>query len=86
MPRFHALLLNGADADAWRSIHDRIVAICDRVWEEVRPVLCIDSPEGHTDEPTEDLSVGPKDVLSYSWRALRESRYVLALHLEQGYC
>jgi len=38
-------------------------------------VLCIDSPEGHTDEPTEDLSVGPKDVLSYSWRALRESRY-----------
>jgi hypothetical protein len=43
----------------------------------VKPVLCIDSPEGHTDEPIQDLSVGPKDILSYSWRALRESSLLL---------
>lgn len=51
--------------------------MCTRIWHEVKPVLCVDSPEGHTDEPAEDLGVGPKDILSYSWRALRESRYVL---------
>ncbi|RAK77623.1 THADA/TRM732 family protein [Aspergillus fijiensis CBS 313.89] len=63
--------------DKWRAFHLRIVHVCDRIWEEVRPVLCIDSPEGHTDDPIEDLGVGPKDILSYSWRALRESSLLL---------
>ncbi|KAL3471955.1 putative death-receptor fusion protein-domain-containing protein [Aspergillus californicus] len=57
----------------WRSIHTRISNICDKIWDEVKPQLCIDSPEGHAAEPIEDLKVGPKDILSYSWRALRES-------------
>ncbi|KAL4939613.1 hypothetical protein BDV06DRAFT_33661 [Aspergillus oleicola] len=61
----------------WKSIHTRISSICDRVWEEVKPQLCIDSPEGHAAEPIEDLKVGPKDILSYSWRALRESSLLL---------
>jgi hypothetical protein len=56
-------------------VHNRIIAICNQIWLEVKPVLCVDSPEGHTDEALDDLMVGPKDVLSYSWRALRESRY-----------
>ncbi|KAL4791542.1 putative death-receptor fusion protein-domain-containing protein [Aspergillus venezuelensis] len=61
----------------WKSIHTRISSICDRVWQEVKPQLCIDSPEGHAAEPIEDLKVGPKDILSYSWRALRESSLLL---------
>lgn len=61
--------------DHWRSVHDRLMSICDKIWHGVKPVLCVDSPEGHSDEPGEDLAVGPKDILSYSWRALRESRY-----------
>lgn len=61
---------------SWKAVHDSIVSFCDRIWMAVKPVLCVDSPEGHTDEPIEDLVVGPKDILSYSWRALRESRYV----------
>lgn len=77
MPEFHALVSSEDNSVAWRSIHGRIVNICDRVWQEVKPVLCIDSPEGHTDEPIEDLSVGPKDILSYSWRALRETSLLL---------
>ncbi|GAD96200.1 HEAT repeat protein [Paecilomyces variotii No. 5] len=48
-----------------------------QIWIAVKPVLCVDSPEGHTDEPIEDLVVGPKDILSYSWRALRESSLLL---------
>lgn len=77
MNDFYSLILDEQGTTIWRSVHDRIVVICDKVWQEVKPVLCIDSPEGHSDEPMEDLSVGPKDILSYSWRALRESRYVL---------
>ncbi|KAJ5943687.1 hypothetical protein N7516_003855 [Penicillium verrucosum] len=73
MPSFHSLISDGSGSAAWRSVHDRIVAICDKIWIEAKPLLCIDSPEGHSDEPTEDLNVGPKDALSYSWRSLREA-------------
>lgn len=78
-PNFYSLISDQSDAhyNEWEFVHARIVSLCDRIWNEVKPVLCVDSPEGHTDEPTEDLMVGPKDILSYSWRALRESRYGL---------
>ncbi|CAI7573376.1 unnamed protein product [Penicillium palitans] len=77
MPSFHSLISDGAGSAAWRSVHDRIFAICDKIWIEAKPLLCIDSPEGHSDEPTEDLNVGPKDALSYSWRSLREATLLL---------
>ncbi|OGM51318.1 HEAT repeat protein [Aspergillus bombycis] len=77
-PDFHVLISNAQTSyQAWRAVHSRVVAVCDKIWIEVRPVLCIDSPEGHTDEPIDDLAVGPKDILSYSWRALRESSLLL---------
>ncbi|KAJ5935095.1 Armadillo-like helical [Penicillium verhagenii] len=77
VPEFYSLISVDSSPSTWKSTHDRIVSICDSVWQEVKPVLCIDSPEGHTDQPTEDFSVGPKDILSYSWRALRESSLLL---------
>jgi hypothetical protein len=63
--------------EAWRYFHSRILNVCQNIWLEVKSVLCVDSPEGHTDEAMDDLDVGPKDILSYSWRALRESRYIV---------
>ncbi|KAK1140581.1 hypothetical protein N8T08_010218 [Aspergillus melleus] len=79
MTDFHVLISDpeSPSHENWRSTHARIVFICDKIWSEVKPVLCIDSPEGHSDEPAEGLSVGPKDILSYSWRALRESSLLL---------
>ncbi|KAJ5452628.1 Armadillo-like helical [Penicillium cf. griseofulvum] len=77
MPNFHTLISDESGSAAWRSVHDRIVALCDKIWLEAKPLLCIDSPEGHSDEPTEDLDVGPKDALSYSWRSLREASLLL---------
>ncbi|KAL5335459.1 putative death-receptor fusion protein-domain-containing protein [Aspergillus crustosus] len=71
-PNFYSLVRVNS-SEKWRSIHTRISLLCDNIWEEVKPHLCIDSPEGHAAEPIEDLKVGPKDILSYSWRALRES-------------
>ncbi|PYH62216.1 THADA/TRM732 family protein [Aspergillus niger CBS 101883] len=77
-PNFYSFVSSKeASYDNWKSIHLRIVQVCDKIWNEVKPVLCIDSPEGHTDEPIEELGVGPKDILSYSWRALRESSLLL---------
>ncbi|KAI9043885.1 THADA/TRM732 family protein [Aspergillus affinis] len=79
MTDFHILISDpeSPNPENWRSTHARIVFVCDKIWNEVKPVLCIDSPEGHSDEPAEGLSVGPKDILSYSWRALRESSLLL---------
>lgn len=76
-PNFYSFVSSKESSyENWKAIHLRIVQVCDKIWNEVKPVLCIDSPEGHTDEPIEELGVGPKDILSYSWRALRESRCV----------
>ncbi|TKX22999.1 hypothetical protein C1H76_4738 [Elsinoe australis] len=44
------------------------------VWEIVRPVLCDDAPEGYMPAEAEDsdLDLDTKDILSFSWRALKE--------------
>lgn len=49
------------------------------VWEIVRPVLCDDAPEGYMPAEAEDsdLDLDTKDILSFSWRALKEVRYVV---------
>lgn len=56
--------------------HNRLLSICERVWTGVKTVLCVDSPEGQNEDAVEELS-GPKDLLSRSWRALRESSLLL---------
>lgn len=49
---------------------------CEHVWKIVRPVLCIDTPEGHLPEELEEVEgLDTKDLLSYSFRAVHESRY-----------
>jgi hypothetical protein len=53
------------------------VDCCRRVWDTVRAVLCDDSPEGHLPEDLEEVDgLDTKDLLSYSFRAIHESRYV----------
>lgn len=52
----------------------RIFDICVHVWDRVRAQLCVDSPETSSDLEDEDTNEGPKDLLAYSWRALRDSR------------
>ncbi|KAI5295035.1 hypothetical protein KEM52_002538, partial [Ascosphaera acerosa] len=73
---FYQLLDQAASYTVWRGIHDRVLALCGHIWHGVRDILCLDSPEGQNDEMTEDVA-GPKDVLSCSWRALRESSLLL---------
>ena len=61
---------------AWRELIDRIVQALEDVWVAVKDILCYDSPEGHIPEDNEQnsLDIGVKDTLSFSWRALKESR------------
>ncbi|KAK2802062.1 hypothetical protein FQN51_004972 [Onygenales sp. PD_10] len=76
-PKFHALFPSRADGTPfWRLFHDRLILLCENIWLGVRDILCIDSPEGQDEESTDDLK-GPKDLLSCSWRALRESSLLL---------
>lgn len=66
---------------------DRLLRMCNEVWQTVREDLCIDSPEMSHNPDTMGPSEGPKDFLSYSWRALRDSSLLvqaLLLHLGSG--
>ena len=77
----HASLLGlayslDANRNAMEDIWPSIVEICRKIWTMVQPQLCVDSPETAADDTEEEG--GPKDLLAYSWRALRDSRYVQA--------
>lgn len=59
----------------WDEFQLRIVHCCSSLWFSVQEVLCNDSPEGHLlEDLEEDPSIDTKDVLSYSFRAIHESR------------
>ena len=72
----YAKLTESPDAEmlVWRHLHQRIIAGCAKLWQCVRDVLCNDSPEGYFPEHDGDVDIDTKDVLSYAWRALKESR------------
>ncbi|KIW77936.1 hypothetical protein Z517_07769 [Fonsecaea pedrosoi CBS 271.37] len=81
----HALLLAtsyrlrylGREDALITSIRPTIVRVCENVWEQVRHQLCVDSPETAFEPEDEMANEGPKDLLAYSWRALRDSSLVL---------
>jgi hypothetical protein len=57
-------------------VQDRIVKCCKRIWKAVGSVLCDDSPEGLLPEEFEEIEgLDTKDLLSYSFRSIHESRY-----------
>ena len=64
----------------WDSLQLRIVLACVRAWKIVKGILCNDSPEGHLPQDLDESdTIDTKDVLSYSFRAVHESRYVIYL-------
>lgn len=69
--------LSASEAESAAALQERMIACCVRVWKAVRDVLCDDSPEGHLPEEMEDTEgLDTKGLLSYSFRAIHESRYV----------
>lgn len=61
----------------WQQMQEKLYRCCSSIWDAVKDVLCNDSPEGHLPLEVEELAIiDTKDVLSYSFRAIHESRYV----------
>lgn len=67
------------NAAAWKEVHERIFKSCEEIWRLTKAPLCFDSPEGHvpTDFDEEDEDLGTQTVMSYSWRAIKESSSLL---------
>ena len=60
----------------WGNLESTLVKNIQTVWTTVRLVLCDDAPEGNVpDELESAMQLDTKDILSYSWRALKEARY-----------
>jgi hypothetical protein len=82
---FYSKTARGESIRAWGLIHEQIVKICVKTWGLVENVLCNDSPEGNILLGQEaDDDVGTKDVLSFSWRAVRESSLLLRTLLSKA--
>jgi hypothetical protein len=75
--------LQAIELNTWKSIHSRVLACFQELWSCIQTVLCADAPEGHVPEELEDeASLDTKEILSYSWRGLKEARY----DWKQPYC
>ncbi|KAH7558690.1 hypothetical protein BM1_04827 [Bipolaris maydis] len=62
----------------WKSLHGDIVESIESLWNCVYHVLCADAPEGHIPDELEDEgSLDTKEILSYSWRGLKEASVLL---------
>jgi hypothetical protein len=71
--------LENSSRSLTRRLNTKILDCCGDVWDVVKQVLCVDSPEGFDMDESEDndSGTGSKDSLSFAWRALKESRLVI---------
>lgn len=79
-PGFYSTLSSASEeaASQWHQLHNEIVASVESLWLCVHHVLCADAPEGHVpDEMEEEASLDTKEILSYSWRGLKEASTLL---------
>lgn len=57
-------------------LQQRMIDASLRIWQAVKGILCNDSPEGLLPEEIDESDVvDSKNILSYSFRAIHESRY-----------
>ncbi|KAL8949925.1 MAG: hypothetical protein Q9222_004014 [Ikaeria aurantiellina] len=70
-------ILDTEQLQIWQDIIERLLKIADDVWRAVQDILCADAPEGYEIHAQDDQVVGTKDLLSYCWRALKESSTLL---------
>ncbi|KAH9866691.1 hypothetical protein J1614_008384 [Plenodomus biglobosus] len=79
-PGFYAITANESEESSvqWLESHQKIVNSIESLWSCVHHVLCADAPEGHVpDEIEEEASLDTKEILSYSWRGLKEASTLL---------
>jgi hypothetical protein len=65
------------DFDRWKQAHDELLESVADFWNSVQHILCADAPEGLVpDEMEDEASLDTKEILSYSWRGVKEARCV----------
>lgn len=70
--------LNASDFGEIQVIHNQILDDFEATWHIVKNILSADAPEGHVPEDMEeDISLDTKEILSYSWRGLKEASTLL---------
>ncbi|KAF2477596.1 HEAT repeat protein-like protein [Lindgomyces ingoldianus] len=70
--------LSVTELDEWKKAHEQICTCFVTLWSCIRDVLCTDAPEGYVPEELEDEpSINTKEILSYSWRGLKEASVLL---------
>lgn len=77
--------LDSLDTDTFnelKSTHQDLLGDFNRTWNIVKNILSADAPEGHVPEDMEEeMSLDTKEILSYSWRGLKEARCVANLQI-----
>ncbi|KAL1305789.1 hypothetical protein AAFC00_003953 [Neodothiora populina] len=77
-PGFYKAFATPDSTSTLQALHLRLYTCFHAVWHCVKTTLCNDAPEGHVPEEVEENDdVDTKDVLSYSWRALKEASLVM---------
>ncbi|KAH8724346.1 HEAT repeat protein-like protein [Phaeosphaeriaceae sp. PMI808] len=62
----------------WEKAHGNILEYIESFWVCIQHILCADAPEGLVpDEIDETSSLDTKEILSYSWRGLKEASVLL---------
>lgn len=76
-PNFYTDLANEPKEafERWKQLQENILASIELLWSYVYHVLCADAPEGHVpDEMEDEAGLDTKEILSYSWRGVKEAR------------
>lgn len=79
---FYEAVGSGLSPKATDVTVQQLLNLCHRVWHGIRDDLCVDSPELSHEVDTDGPFGGPKDFLSYSWRALRDSGLLMQAILQ----
>ncbi|KAF2624779.1 HEAT repeat protein-like protein [Macroventuria anomochaeta] len=62
----------------WVEAHNELIESFETLWSIVYNVLCADAPEGNVpDEVDEAANLDTREVLSYSWRGLKEASVLI---------
>ena len=72
-------------AQPTQSLIRRILNVCSTVWNNFKRRVSIDSPETANEDIHDNPIAGPRDMLAYSWRAVRDSSLLLRAILESRY-
>ncbi|KAI9712129.1 MAG: hypothetical protein M1820_001838 [Bogoriella megaspora] len=65
--------VTGPDYELIEGLRQRTIDCLSGVWQSTRKILCNDAPEGHIPEDFDEVDLDTKTILSFSWRALKES-------------